>query len=183
MIGRLEDAFLNEKRFIADASHDFKTPLTIIQIELEMLLEHKKLDDDSSENVQKSLKEVDRLTKLADDLLFLAKADANTLSPKKSVFRLDELILECVVQLSAIAQKNEIVIIPLINEPIEINGDEALLRRAIVNGLDNAIKFSNYGGEITIEIKTIGKNVELEIINSCNSLDPDFLPFAFRFVA
>lgn len=179
MINRLEIGFKSHKRFIADASHDFRTPLTVIQIELELLLNNKNLTNETIESINKSLKEVERLNKLADDLLLLAKADANNLEPIKKAFRLDELILECVVQLSQLAQKSNISISPKFDEAIEINADESLIRRALINGLDNAIKFSDSGKIVVIAFKTIKNKVEIEIINFDEKLDVEFLPSAF----
>ncbi|MFA6570290.1 MAG: HAMP domain-containing sensor histidine kinase [Bacteroidota bacterium] len=180
MISRLDNTFQSHQRFIADASHDFRTPLTVIQVELEMLLSKKILDENSVVIVENCLKEIQRLSKLSDNLLILARSDAKYLVLNKKKFRLDELIMECVSQLNLIAQAKNITFRFLSTEPTEIVADRELLARVFTNVIDNALKYSFENEVVRITIDQSLNNAIVEVQNKGNPIPSELLPVIFN---
>jgi len=152
MMDRIEDAFKSQRQFVADASHELRTPLTVICSELEFL-KRRLSDKESSESIESSLKEVDRMTRLVQQLLLLARIDARKLIMDYQPVRLDELIADCVQLEKAIAANKKVGISVQISDVVETNADHEHLQRALINILDNAIKFSPEGGEVAIRLQ------------------------------
>jgi heavy metal sensor kinase len=165
MIERLEKTFLVQKRFIADASHDLRTPLTIIQIELEMLLNKKEISDEIKQIIEKCLKETEMMTNLAENLLLLARYDSNQLILNKELVRLDELILECVSQLNNLAKNNDVKFIIDIEDSVTMNADLNLIRRLLINIIDNSIKYSYRNEKITISLQKYQNHAQVIVNN------------------
>ena len=151
MMDRIEDAFKSQRQFVADASHELRTPLTVICSELEFL-KRRLNNQESSESIESSLKEVDRMTRLVQQLLLLARIDARKLTMDYHPVRLDELIADCVQLEKAIAVHKKVRISVHISDVVETTADREHLQRALINILDNAIKFSPEGGEVTIKL-------------------------------
>ena len=121
MIDRLDKTFKSQKQFIADASHEIRTPLTVIQTELELSL--KKIKDlKTAEGIKTSLNEIEKLNRLTNSLLTLAKIDASKSVLEMSSVRLDELIMECAQKLKWLAEQNKIRINISVDEVVEIEG-------------------------------------------------------------
>ncbi|MBL0173817.1 MAG: HAMP domain-containing protein [Ignavibacteria bacterium] len=173
MIERLDVTFKSMQQFIADASHDLRTPLTVVQMELELLLMGQKGDQSTNAALERSLIEVDRLNRLAADLLLLARADAQQLSLHRTAFRVDELLMECAGQLNGLASPRQISFLIDIDQPMEIHADEALLRRAIVNVIDNALKFAPPASSIRIRLLSEESDCCIEISDSGRGIPPE----------
>ncbi|MCX7737776.1 MAG: HAMP domain-containing histidine kinase [Candidatus Kapabacteria bacterium] len=152
MINRLNQTFMAQQRFIADASHDIRTPLTVIQIELELLLKNSTLSDEIKFSLEKCLNEINRLNQITSDLMILARADAHQLIINKTLVRLDELAIDCVSKINNLARAKGITFKIDISNPIEINADYELITRSVINLLDNAIKFSPANEMITVSV-------------------------------
>jgi len=154
MIERIEAAFRSQKQFIADASHEIRTPLTVICSELEFASKQTK-EPAVNESIQTSLVEIDRLTKLTDSLLLLAKLDASQLKLDLQPVRLDELIAECVQLIGTVARRKNIQLKIDLQDAVEIRADHDKMKRVIFNLLDNAVKYS---GENTVVTASISQN-------------------------
>ena len=137
MIERIDNSVKSQRQFIADASHEIKTPLTIIQTELE-LAEKKLVDLSLKENIQVALSEVERLNGLVQSLLTLVKLESfqNILNLKN--IRLDELLVECFRTMKKTADENNIQLTISLSDPVEIKGDEEKLKSIFINLIDNA---------------------------------------------
>jgi signal transduction histidine kinase len=153
MFERLESAFINQRQFVADASHEIRTPLTIMNTELEFA---RKMASESEvvKSIDSCLEEIDRLGRMTDSLLLLARLDASSLPVQNAPFRLDELVIEVVRNMIKIAQHKSITINPFIENAVEIRSDIDLLKQAMINMIDNAIKYSSPGGEITVSLSS-----------------------------
>lgn len=179
MMERIGTAFKSQKQFIADASHEIKTPLTVIQTELE-LSERKISDPEVKNSIDISLTEIEGLANLTDSLLVLAKIDSSKIPFTPEILRLDELILDCIRLLNKTAQKNNIQLKPLVDEPLEIKGDKEKLRRIFINLLDNAIKYSTGKSVVEVEIKKDENLAEVNIINSGPGISPSEIENIFK---
>ena len=152
MIERLENTFKSQQRFIADASHDIRTPLTVMQMELELLNNRPGLDEKTRQTSERCLREINSMSQLAENLLLLARADAKQLSISKKSFCLDEIVIECLSSMKNLAKIKNINFRFYINQKVDLLADESLFRRAIINILDNAIKFSPENETLKISV-------------------------------
>ena len=179
MMDRIEQAFTSQKQFVADASHEIRTPLAIIRSELEYAQKQPEKSG-TMESLATALDEVERLKKLSDDLLLLARLDSASLTMKTQAFRLDELLADCVRKMKTIADARKISLSLTIHDVVELTGDEDKIGRAILNLLDNAIKYSAEGG--TVEISTRGSNesVEVEVRDHGVGLNSDDMKSIFE---
>ncbi len=141
MIERIDSAFKSQKQFIADASHEIRTPLSVISTELEFV-ERKVMDPTIQESIQASLAEIDRLARMAEGMLLLARLDSSQDVLRLKPTRLDELLVECVQLMRALAAKKHIEINLSIEEAVEITADTEKLKGVILNLLDNSIRYS-----------------------------------------
>ncbi len=180
MIERLESTFQSQQRFIADASHDIRTPLTVIQTELELLKSSENLQYKTKHSIDVCLCEVNRLTVLTESLLLLARADARQLSLNRSEVRLDELVFECVKQLNNLAKQKGVVFQLDIDSAIELRADDQLLKRVFMNATENAIKYSVNDNRVLIHVTQVNSSAIVEINNQGKPIPVDVLPIVFE---
>ncbi len=180
MIERIDNAFKSQRRFVANASHEIKTPLTVIQTELE-ILEKRIKDAESAESIKNALSEIENLTRLTNSLLTVAKLDASQTKLKKDIIRIDELLADCAQAINQAAVKKNIRINLSIEEAVEINADKEKLRSVFLNLIDNAIKYSYTGSSIIINLNEgIKDKVIIEIINNGQGISSAEIPFVFN---
>lgn len=180
MIERIDRAFKSQKRFVANASHEIKTPLTVIQTELE-ILEKKIKDAESAESVKNALFEIENLTRLTNSLLTIAKLDASQTKLDKNITRIDELLADCAQVMNQAALRKNIRINLSIEEAVELNADREKLKSVFLNLIDNAIKYSFHNASIKIKLKkNINNKVAIEIIDNGQGISSTEIPFIFN---
>jgi two-component system heavy metal sensor histidine kinase CusS len=150
MLARLEEGFSTLQRFTADAAHELRAPLAMIRAELEVSLERGRSTEDYQATHRLVLSEVERMARLADQLLLLARADAGSLAPRFERFDLSDLLEETVDRWRLLARARGVglALDPL--APGTIWADRELLRRLVDNLIDNAIRHSPPGEEVTL---------------------------------
>ena len=151
LLDRLEESFQLQRRFVADASHELRTPVAILSGEAEVALaKPDRAPEEYRESLEILQKESLRLKKIVEDLFTLTRADIGQLPLSKSDFYLDELVADCVHACRTLAQAKQITL--QCNAAVEMpaHADEAFLRRMFLNLLDNAIKYTPSRGAITI---------------------------------
>lgn len=179
MMDRIEQAFKAQKQFIADASHEIRTPLAIIRSELEYA--QKRIGEVAArESLEAALHETDRMRKLSDDLLMLARLDSDTRATKFQRVRVDELLADCVKKMKTIADAKEVALSLTVDAAAEIDGDEDKLRSAILNLVDNAIKYSNVRGNVDIVSGHAGKGVEITVRDQGEGIEPEERDHIFK---
>ncbi len=141
LLERLESSFKKINQFSSDASHELKTPLTIIRGEMEIALRKDRKIDEYKNSLEICLDEVLRIQKTIDDLLFLAKSNLNIKKEFQEVY-LDELTLESIEELTNYSNHKNITLVPKISDAFQIQGHSTLLKIAIKNIIKNAINFS-----------------------------------------
>jgi heavy metal sensor kinase len=182
MIERIDRAFNAQRQFIADASHELRTPLTIIYGELEFA--KRRVDDgETIESLQNSLSEIDRLARMAESLLLLARLDSSASLMTFSPVRLDELLLECVQLVNKIAAQKGIQIKVHVDEVVEIQGDSERLKGALLNLLDNAVKYSQTSGEVRVTLSLLTsphKQAQITVADNGRGISLDDRPRIFE---
>lgn len=179
MIARIEETFAGQRRFVADASHDLRTPLTVIQVKVHRLLNSPGLSASVREDLRHCAGEVDRLSRLAGDLLVLARADSHQLPVHNLPERLDEMLLECVGRMKTLAGEKHISLWVDIEDPVEIFCDPHTLQRALMNLLDNAITHSPDGSTVRAELEQQQQRAFIRIANSGPAIPPEHLAKVF----
>ncbi|HEY3296676.1 MAG TPA: HAMP domain-containing sensor histidine kinase [bacterium] len=155
LIERLESAFHSQRQFVADASHEIRSPLAVIRTELELALRETE-SPSIRESIRISLGEIDRLTRMSSQLLMLARLDANPSDLRTEPVRLDELLVECVQRTIFLAEPKGTKIEVYVEDAIEIRADGEKLKSVFLNLLDNAVKYSTDHGMVKVSLRLAG---------------------------
>jgi two-component system, OmpR family, sensor kinase len=178
MLASLEEAYRAQQRFVSDASHELRAPLTGIQGNLDLLERHPDMPpEDRQEALQEASREAHRLTRLVADLLALARADAGTSLPRQRV-ELDQVVMEAINDARHLAQDQRIEIAKL--EPVVLSGNADRLKQLLLILLDNAIKYTPTGGRITLGLTHREAHIVLTVQDSGVGIPEDALPHIFE---
>jgi heavy metal sensor kinase len=150
MIRRLKDAFQRVNQFSIDVSHELKTPLTILKGETEVALRKDREKEDYKKILVSSLEEVDRMTKIIDDLMLLSKSDSKDVKLNIEDIALRDLIVDVCMDMKLFADKKGIVLEVNEIEDVKVRGDELKLRRMLYNIVENGIKYTSTGGTVAV---------------------------------
>jgi heavy metal sensor kinase len=180
MMKRLEDSFGRIQEFTLHASHELKTPLTIMRGELETALRDDKLAPEHFELLASQLDEIQRLTRIVDGLTFLAKADAGQLPLSTAPLRLDELVKDSLADAQVLGQTRSVNVVLTACDEIMVNGDRHRLRQLLLNLTDNAIKYNRPQGAVRMSLHRRNGDAELLIANTGPGIAPEKLPRVFE---
>jgi heavy metal sensor kinase len=151
-LARLEESFERLRRFTSDASHELRTPLTAIRAVGEVGLREPRRAEQYREIVGSMLEEVDRLARLVDSLLTLSRADAGRITLHPERVDLAALAREVSAHLGVLAEEKRERLDLDAAGPVEIAADRAILRLAVVNLIDNAIKYAPPGSAVGVAV-------------------------------
>jgi heavy metal sensor kinase len=180
MIARLDDAFQNSKRFVADASHEMRTPLTILRGELENLIEDSRLDAEIRERAASMFEEAARLSRIVEQLFMLSRLDAGEAQKEWSRFNLAALAKNTAEQMNLLAEDKHILITCGESKPVPVEGDPSRLKQVVVNLLDNAIKYTPEGGAIRMNVLAVNGHAILEVQDNGVGIPREALPHIFE---
>jgi len=161
MIARLDEAFRRQREFTADASHELRTPLTAIKGQAEVALSKPRDARSYREVLQAVNEEVDRLIRMVGSLLTLARADAGQIPIASEAVNLGDLIAAAVEQVRPMAEQRDLTVSAAPGPDIRLQADEDLLLQLLLNLLDNAIKYTPSGGNVTAGWEIDGDEAEL----------------------
>jgi two-component system OmpR family sensor kinase len=174
LLERLEQTFERQRRFISDASHELRTPVAILRGETDVTLSR---PDRSPEEYRESLAilrdESQRLMHIIEDLFTLTRADAGQYPIALREFYLDELTVEVLHQARSLVIPKQIVLTSGIEPDLLFRGDEALLRRLLLNLLENAIKYTPVGGAIHLKAGKEANQIFVSVTDSGPGIPPD----------
>ena len=177
-----EKAWQQQKQFVADASHELRTPLTVIMANTGILLSHK---DDTVEQQKKWIEntkaEAERMKKLVDDLLFLAKVDAGE-SVRQIRAELDfgDVVWSSLLPFESVAFEQGVSLDCKIEPDIRFSGDEGQLRQLIAILLDNACKYAREQGKVTVELAKKQGKIHLSVHNTGEAIPAAYLDRLFE---
>jgi len=179
MISRLKDAFLRVNQFSLDVSHELKTPLTILKGETEVALRKDRSPEDYKRLLVSSLEEVDRMSKIIDDLLLLSKADPKDVKLNIGDVALRDLLVDVCMDMRIFAEKKEIEL--AVNElsDVHLKGDELKLRRMFLNVVENGIKYTGKGGRVEISSFTDDGCVMINVKDNGAGISEDDIKYVF----
>lgn len=177
----VEAAWEQQKQFIADASHELKTPLTVILADTGILLGHKDSTIESEEKWIHYIKtEAVRMKKLVEDMLFLAKSDMDREDRIYTAVDLSECLWSSILPFESVAFERGIVLKQEIQDHIEIIGNENELKQLAAILMDNACKYVEPEGTITINLKRVLDKVYMQIANTGEIISREDLPHLFE---
>jgi two-component system OmpR family sensor kinase len=180
MFERLAKAINEMKQFTASISHELRTPLTILQGEAEVMLLQTHPIQEYKRLLASHLEEYGRLAQLINRLLTLARAEAGDIQMRPTSIDLAQLTLYLVEQLDAVSSSKQISLSIKSEEPVYVKGDREWLESAILNLLDNAIKYTSMGGRISVAVENHGNEQKLEIRDTGIGIEPEALPHIFE---
>ena len=163
MLTRLDDAFRQVRQFSADVSHELQTPLTILKGELEVALRSARTPAEYQETLKSALEEIDRITRLVEGLLLLARAEAGVLRMDRQEVDLERVLETVHRQMKPLADAHGIEFRLGPTEPLSIQGDPERLQRMISNLADNAIKYTGPGGLVTLALNDEGSMASIVV--------------------
>ena len=172
----VEESIQKQKRFITDASHELKTPLTIIDANTEVM----EMESGESQWTKSTRKQIQRLSGLVQQLVTLSRLDEEKGLEEKCEFNLSEAVSECVQPYESLAQTREKNLTLNIEEDITYTGDERSIRQLAGILMDNAVKYSSENGNITLTLKKKGKKILLEVYNDAENLPTGKLDVLFE---
>jgi len=176
MIGHLDEVFHSQKDFVADASHELRSPLTVIRGNLD-LLDRNLSQEDRQESLRAIKSETERMTKIVNDLLFLAEVESGQMERGEEV-SLQEILLEEFRRAQQVAKSHKVVLGR--PEDLSVPGDALRLKRLLGNLVDNAIRYTPEGGTIALSLFRDGDWARLEVADTGLGIAPEHLPHIFE---
>jgi signal transduction histidine kinase len=164
MFARLEQSFTALHRFIADASHELKTPLMVLRAGVERSLTNPRNPPENLEALDGSLAEINRMSEMVENLLTLARADEGKAPLAVEPCDIRTLVEEAAETAGMLAEAEEISVTPTIPEhPVLLNVDRNRIRQLLLNLVTNAVKYTPGGGAVTVELDDRGSEVVLQV--------------------
>lgn len=176
IIKPFSESYEKQKRFITDAGHELKTPLTIIDADADVL----SMEFGENEWIQDIQSQTKRLASLTNDLILLARMDEGTKQVQKIDFPFSDLASEMVQSFQALALQQNKTFSSRIQPMLSLCGDEKSLRQLLSILLDNALKYSNPEGAISLSLEKSGKSIRLTVFNTVEYISPESLPHLFE---
>jgi signal transduction histidine kinase len=180
MLARLERNFLSLRRFTADASHELKTPLTVLRSGIERAITHPKVAPEVLEVLDETLAEVNRMAETVDSLLMLARADEGRVPLHLEPMDIRDLLGEVAETAGILGEQARVeVTVAIPDRPVMIAADRARVRQLLLNLLTNAIKYTPARGLIDIDSVVAGDQVSISVRDSGIGIAPGDLPHIF----
>ncbi len=176
-----ENAWEQQRQFVADASHELKMPLTVILANSSILLDHRQ--DTIARQikwVENTQAEAIRMKKLVDDLLFLAKSDAARAPLVHSELNFSDTVWSCLLPIEPVAFERGVTINANIEPDIALTGNESQLKQLVSILLDNACKYAGEKGIVAVTLVREQKKICLKINNTGSPIPATDLPFIFE---
>ena len=178
MLDRLEAAVLRLRQFTADASHELRTPLSVLKLQGQSALASNGLEPAAAGVVRSQLEEIDRLSAMVEDLLTLSRLDAGV--AEREAVDVADLVLECVERFRPVAEAKGVELTVAGVVPCVLVGDRAHLRRVVSNLLDNAIKYTQAPGRVTVDLGRRRGTIRLEVADDGPGILPSEIPRIFE---
>jgi two-component system OmpR family sensor kinase len=178
MLARLEVAFKRERAFVSDASHELRTPLAILRTELELALRGRHTRSELEAALRSAAEEAERLSRLAEDLLVIARSDQGVLPVRRELLDAGTVLARVAgrFQSRARAEGRPLDVDP--SPGVELNADPARVEQALANLVDNALGYGD--GTVALSARAANGSVELHVRDEGAGFPPDFLPRAFE---
>ena len=173
LLTRLESVLALQRRFMADASHELRTPVSVARTAVEVTLGRRgRPEEEYRDCLEIVADQTRRLSRIVEDMLTLARADAAGLSLERRPLYLDELVAECVEEMKVLAAPRAVTLGWKGEGEVEVTADERLLRQMLNNLLHNAIRHTPRGGEVRVDLAAGRDGVEVTVTDSGTGVPP-----------
>ena len=180
MMDRLQKSRESQGYFVDYAAHEMQTPLTVLQANLEVTLHKARTIEEYREALFNNLEQVERLVTLSRELLTLTRLAGDRTPVRRLPLALQALLEELIEELAVLAEDRQIRL-SLHTQPTPlVLGDSQWLKRAIINLLDNAIRYTPPGGAVTVRLGSTGENVTVAVQDTGPGIEPQHLPHLFQ---
>ncbi len=181
MIRRLRTSIEYMNQFSISASHELKTPLTILRGEIEIALKSKKNPEQYREVLKSNYEETLRLINIVDKLFFISRADNTQIKLNKTKVSLNEFLVEIIKRSESLGKEKNVQIILKCNNDFEIEIDTTLMKQAIVNLIENAVKYGEENEPIYVKTERLKNNfVKISVINKGEGISEENLEKIFE---
>jgi two-component system OmpR family sensor kinase len=178
MLTRIGDGLARERRFVADASHELRTPLALIKTELELALRRSRTPEELEAAIRAAAEDTDRLSRIADDLLLLARAEQGRVTLRREPVDVADVLDAVATRFRSRAELERRDLSVAVGDPLVVEGDRLLLEQALGNLVDNA--FNHGAGRITLKAERRDGSAELHVLDEGPGFPHDLLPHAFE---
>ncbi len=179
MLERLQEALERERRFVDDASHELRTPLANLRAELDLAIRRSRTPEELRAAVRSASEETERLSRLAEDLLVLARADGGRLPVRRERVDVGGLVRQTVGSFEGRATELGVRLVSLVGEAQVADVDRSSVRQAIGNLIDNAVQHAPRGSIVTVSVVTSSAGIAIKVADSGEGFPAAFLPRAF----
>jgi heavy metal sensor kinase len=181
LLTRLNTAFVTQRQFMADASHELRTPIATAHTAAGVTLQQpKRTETEYREALAIIDQEMTRLTRLVEDMFVLARADAGSYPVRSEPFYLDETIDEAVTTARILARRKNVSIELTPEAPGPFIGDEDLIRRMVLNVLENGVRYAPPGSAVTVSLRAQSGRYAIEIADRGSGIPVDAQPHVFE---
>jgi len=179
MLGRIEDQVRKIQRFTADAAHELRTPLTALRGNAEVALSRPRTSEELREVIEESIGQYERLQRIAEDLLLLARLDAGDSVIRRETVALHAAVLDVVDLYAPIAEEKGLSLVVEKADQLFIEGDDGRLRQMFGNLLDNAIKYTPPKGLIRVLVAQCNGHAQIQMMDTGIGISAEDLPRVF----
>ncbi len=181
LLQRMEESFDSQRRFMADASHELRTPVAILQGEIDVALSRENRDArEYRESLEIMRKSVRRLTRIVRDLFLLARGDAGQYPLRSERFYLEEVVVQTVQQFRTVAAERGVSLREDHRIDLVFRGDEDLIQRLLGNLVDNAIRHTPAGGRVSVSCTSESDHFRIEVADTGSGIAPELRESIFE---
>jgi two-component system, OmpR family, sensor kinase len=180
MLDKLDNSFTSQKQLIQDISHELRTPLTIIRGEIEVALKKERISGDYQAVLKSSLEEIQRISAIVENLLVLSRYDSQEVPLDTKRISVTALLQDIIADVKLLSDRKNQVIELSADGGYPVTADEGQLRRAFLNIIDNAIKYTPAQGRIRVSVEKKPAGVQVRISDSGPGIQKENLPLIFN---
>jgi heavy metal sensor kinase len=180
MLDRLQRAVERERRFVDDASHELRTPLANLKAELDLSIRRARTPDELGAALRSAAEETDRLVRLAEDLLVLARAKGGKLPVRREEVDAAALVQDIVATFEGRASERGVTLDDEAEDGVRANVDPLRIRQAIGNLIDNALRHAPRGGRVSVALARANSELTISVSDTGPGFSPEFLADAFE---
>lgn len=179
LLVRLETSFKQQQRFVADASHELRTPLAVLRGETEVALAQPRDIDEYKASLNLIKDEAEQLSRIVEDLFILARQPFDAPAIMRERISLDRVVGECARAAHVLAARKDLKLTVSAGKPLSLIGDDELLQRMILNLLDNAVKYTPAGGEVSLDLVAHNGDARITVRDTGIGIPEKDQPYVF----
>jgi len=179
LLDRVEAAHASQFRFVADASHELRTPLTILRGEIEVALRRPRSPGEYADVLNSSREEIERLSRLTENLLTLARADAGQALVRREPVDLAEVARDACRKLAPLSGQRSVTLCCEAAQPVPVSGDSVALEQILLNLIENALRYTPAGESASVTITRNGAEAIAEVADHGSGIAAEHLPHLF----